>query len=52
MRMRLASAGSSGRAWRGLLEEKQGKREAEGKEGREGWWWWCVRARSAHACEG
>lgn len=41
-------AGSSGRAWRGLLEEKPGKREAEGKEGRgEG-----VRARYAHACEG
>lgn len=29
-------AGSSGRAWRGLLEEKPGKREAEGKEGRRG----------------
>ena len=25
-------AGSSGRVWRGLLEEKQGKREAKGKE--------------------
>lgn len=30
-------AGSPGREWRGLLEEKQGKREAEGKEGRGGW---------------
>lgn len=29
-----SEAGSAGRVWRGLLEEKQGKREAEGEEGR------------------
>lgn len=39
-------AGSSGRVWRGLLEEKQGKREAKGK-GRAGGG---VRVCSAHAC--
>ena len=40
-------AGSSGRVWRGLLEEKQGKREAKGKERAGGG----VRTWSAHACE-
>lgn len=39
-------AGSFGRVWRGLLEEKQGKREAKGKERAGGG----VRVCSAHAC--